>query len=658
MILLLAQAVALQGATVHTMIPGEEPRIATVISEEGRFLAIGEELEVPEGAQVVDASGLHLVPGLIDGMVHHDMDHDPLYVLNGVTLCRDMGNDLETILIAALPNIRNRMPGPDLLVAGAIFDGVPPATTEAIIVRTPEEVQEKLPRLIERGIQFASYHQGIPPAAWRALITAAHDEGIQVWGPIPNGVDPDTARDAGLDGIAYLEGFRQAGAEWDTELAHEQVLAFATSGVANMPLLHVYAYRTVDQGDDPPIFNYLAPSYADWWRGDLEGRRAKFDEEYLADGARRYQQLESLVLDLWKSGAALVPGSAAPNPWMAPGSGLLDELDTWVEAGIPADEVLRMATSGAALACGVEADFGTIAAGKVANAVLLAHDPREDLATFRSPRGILLRGNWLDETYLEDLRGAMRDAQLEATLEAEKPLEVIKPQLPEGRVVLEGRVEGLAFDRVVAAEEYWVVRCFDGSTAWVGRMSLPGGVGSASTTTTISQRFVDEKLSEFQLEIFNGGISYRVEGLQTGGQFRLKRWLNDQYVDTNSTPRRPNLVDAGMSLPAMILSHYIADGETTALYFEGMDPIIVDWELKRNEKDVLAVRTGKGPMVATFEENGALAKLVRSQGKATVRYESARETSFGGPGMPPMNTRPGRAETARESEQPAPEDGQ
>ena len=101
-----------------------------------------------------------------------------------------------------------------------------------------------------------------------------------------------------------------------------------------------------------------------------------------------------------------------------------------------------------------------------------------------------------------------------------------------------------------------------------------------------------------------------------------------------------------------------ADGETTALYFEGMDPIIVDWELKRNEKDVLAVRTGKGPMVATFEENGALAKLVRSQGKATVRYESARETSFGGPGMPPMNTRPGRAETARESEQPAPEDGQ
>src|SRR2546427_4920438 len=99
MILLpLLQSVALTGGTVHTMAPGETPRVATVVIENDRIAAVGPDAAIPEKAQRIDVSGMHVIPGLIDGMVNHDSDHDRLYVSFGVTLVRDVGNDLVHIL--------------------------------------------------------------------------------------------------------------------------------------------------------------------------------------------------------------------------------------------------------------------------------------------------------------------------------------------------------------------------------------------------------------------------------------------------------------------------------------------------------------------------------------------------------------------------------
>jgi hypothetical protein len=637
LILALFQVVALKGATVHSMVPGEQPEVATVLVEEGHFLAVGPEVEIPADAEVVDLSGKHLVPGLIDGMVHHDMEHDPLYVLSGVTLVRDMGNDMSRIFLAAMPNARNRMPGPQLLIAGAIFDGVPPATTEAVVVRDLAEVEDKLPRLFERGIQLASFHTGIPEPAWHGLIEGAHELDLQVWGPIPACSDLDGVLGSGQDGLAYLEGFGAAEDEdWDVERVRERVARYAAEGVAAMPLMNVYGYRTEDQGDDPPIFNYLAPYYADWWRADLVQRRGRFSDEYRARGRRHYERLQEIVLEMWKAGVPLLVGSAAPNPWMLPGQGLIDELEAWQAAGIPASELLGLATRGAAEILGVADERGTIEVGRIADAVVFEKDPALGASSLREPVGVLLRGGYMDQDFLARWRQALLDAQQEATELASKPVIIEKPKLPDGRVVLSGRVEGRAFERVVAAEEYWVVRTFEGPTAWCSRMVMPGGLGQGAAVHTLKQSFEDGRLLSFDLDIDNGDIHYRVEGLHIGGQFRLKRWLNEQYVDTNSTSARPHVVDAGMSLPAMVLSHYRKDGPCTALYFEGMDPVMAGWELQRGENGVLAVKTGKGPMVVTFEATGALAKLGRVEGQATVRYESVASDAFGGPGMPPL----------------------
>ncbi len=636
MILALVQVLALEGATVHSMVPEAPPVVATVLVEDGRFLAVGAELEIPAEAIRVDLSGKHIIPGLIDGMVHHDMEHDLLYVLHGVTLARDMGNDLGRIFVNALPNSRDAMPGPALLVAGAIFDGNPPATTEAVVVRDAAEVEGKLPRLLELGAQFASYHTGLPGPAWAQLLASAEQSGVQVWGPLPAGLTLERVVTSGQDGVCYLEGFLTDDGSFDEALARERAALFAENDVAAMPLLHVYGYRAEDQGEDPPIFNYLAPWYADWWRADLQQRRARFDEDYLAKGAEEYQRKQWLVRALYEAGAALVPGSAAPNPWMAPGLGLHDELEAWVAAGIPDAAVLRFATAGAAEALGIDAERGTIEAGKIADAVILSADPAADVRALRAPEGVVLRGSWMDAESLGRLRQALLAAQLEASAKALAPIPVTKPELPEGRVVLTGRVVGKAFDRTTSAEEYWVVRCFEGDTAWVSRMVTPAGVGKGESEQTLIQRFDDKgRLTSFRLEMLNGGQVYKVEGQQISGQFRIKRWVSDSYIDTNSSPSRPDLVDVGMSLGPMLIANYIDDGTFVTLYFDGMDPALGGWECKRGDNGVLAVKTAEGPLVATFEPNGAVARIARTLGQATVHYESEGSDSFGGPGVPP-----------------------
>ena len=55
---------AVTGATVHTITDGTLLE-ATVLCKDGRILKVGREVAVPEGAEVIDARGMHVYPGLI-----------------------------------------------------------------------------------------------------------------------------------------------------------------------------------------------------------------------------------------------------------------------------------------------------------------------------------------------------------------------------------------------------------------------------------------------------------------------------------------------------------------------------------------------------------------------------------------------------------------
>ena len=63
-----SEPVALRGATIHTVTNGVIEN-GTILFENGVIRAIGTDVEIPTGTRVVDISGKHIYPGLIDAYI-------------------------------------------------------------------------------------------------------------------------------------------------------------------------------------------------------------------------------------------------------------------------------------------------------------------------------------------------------------------------------------------------------------------------------------------------------------------------------------------------------------------------------------------------------------------------------------------------------------
>jgi imidazolonepropionase-like amidohydrolase len=68
------------------------------------------------------------------------------------------------------------------------------------------------------------------------------------------------------------------------------------------------------------------------------------------------------------------------------------ELELYVQAGIPASEVLALATLGAARVMRQERESGSVAPGKRADLVLVDGDPTRDIAAVRNLDVVVCRG--------------------------------------------------------------------------------------------------------------------------------------------------------------------------------------------------------------------------------------------------------------------------
>ena len=72
------------------------------------------------------------------------------------------------------------------------------------------------------------------------------------------------------------------------------------------------------------------------------------------------------------------------------------ELELYVRAGIPAPEVLRLATFTPALVMGVNKDRGVIAAGKLADMILVDGDPTQNIRDIRKIATVIKGGKIYD----------------------------------------------------------------------------------------------------------------------------------------------------------------------------------------------------------------------------------------------------------------------
>lgn len=637
------EVVAIVGATVHTL-DEREPAIATVLIESGKITAVGADVAVPEGARRIEASGLHLLPGLVDGYVGHDPEQDLLYVLAGTTSVVDHGNELSRIFDQRLPRARDAAPGPWIVTAGALIDGVPPATNTALIAQDEAAVQGIVKTLVEQDpeqrVDFFAYQSNLPLPAWRKLVELAHAQKMRALGPLPKGASLEELVRVAPDGLVFLDAFGPADGDWPSvDLASlDPILrGLAERKIAVVPLLRGVARLTETPEQQVGELEYLSPSFAGRWASEWELRRRATDADYRAKAVRVLEKQRALVARLFQAGVPLVAASGAPHPWLSPGAGLVRELVEWQAAGVPTRAALRAATRGNAELFGLAERCGAIQPGLVADLLLLRSDPELSPANLTAVESVVLRGRVLDRAELDAKRAGLRARQQAALDAAARPLDIAPPTLPQGTKLLEGYAE-TALDGVRTAGERWaVVSEPDGATTFVGRRRVPGTGGHLDVDLELSQRVVEGKLDTFRIDLKTSKHHLAVRGQWVVDQMRVERTLDGAHVDTKSTTERVACLDVDSVTTYMLLARFEKRPKFPMLRFHAaLELELVRWERADDASGWLVFRTPSGGRAVELGERGALARLITQQGSGQVE---TRNLAVSGPGFAAASTR-------------------
>ncbi|MCP5022133.1 MAG: amidohydrolase family protein [bacterium] len=692
---LFLQSVALVGGTVHSMVPGQAPEAQTIWIEGQTVRAVGVNLALPEDCEQIDIQGLHVIPGLIDGMVNHDPEHDALYLASGVTFVRDSGNDLSGILTQKQSLHRDHTPGPDLFVCGQVFDGMQSSMTDALRLANAEVVPPIISGIlgklkeVDAHLDYLSFMATLPKEPWQALVGEARKNGLPVWGPLPNGVKLEEATRTGQIGFFGLQAALPADIDWRAATPEDlapQLRILADFGAGMTPIMNGYA-RMLSHHNPEECMAWLSPLYEspwlverDQWQQGLQGE-ARASLEQIADLQSR------TLLKMHQAKVGLLPGSAAPNSWIMPGKGLIDELLLWAAAGIPNGDVLAYATSGAADKLGVHGQRGSIEAGKMADLVVLGSDPLKSLRTLERPEIVVQRGRVFERPALMERLDNLATIQAKVREELSREIEVAPPNVTEGDLVLQGQAETYALGSRIAVEHFMVRRLGQDRWVYATRMIYPATAREKGREVQLAQIIHKDLLEQFDLRISDVGLQtpdlgpqpepasadtsekvvnpdqaqkdaakasqaeagkalniMQVRGRLVEGTkiLSIERRLDGMFLSNLRVKDTLASIDVSLILNGLIAARHFPQGPSFVVSFEGqaLEPFTDKWFLGIREEDhLIQLRTTQGNLAFGFDSAGRPLFAAREQGKSRLSAILLDDVStFGGPGLglPPV----------------------
>src|SRR5262245_45727059 len=199
-----ARVVAITGATLIDGRGGAPVGDAVVIVHGDRIAIVGVRgsVQIPSGAEVVDARGMSLLPGLIDAHFHLDGDDGlpSLFLIHGMTSVRDPGAWIEAYDAVRKSNV----PIPRLFLAGPHLDTAPPAyPKDSFIVRDADETRSAVNGNIDQGASVIKVYFRLPLGLIKVATETAHARDVPVTAHLEI-VDAVDAIRAGVDGIEHI----------------------------------------------------------------------------------------------------------------------------------------------------------------------------------------------------------------------------------------------------------------------------------------------------------------------------------------------------------------------------------------------------------------------------------------------------------------------
>ena len=418
--------IVLTHVTIIDVTGGAPRRDTTVVITGDRISAIGDsaKLSVPADAQVFDASGKFLIPGLWDMHVHwYVRDMFTLFIANGVTGVRQMFGNSD--LLRWRDQIaKGSLLGPRMVVASPLVDGPDPVWPNSIAVSNENEGRQAVRRVKEWGADFVKVYARLPRDAYFGIADEAQQQGITFVGHAPYSVPPGEASDARQKSIEHLTGILIECSSKGTELRDKLVKADSggTRGRIQATALETYDEKKAadlfarfvkNQTWQCPTLTVLrGPGENPWRDGRLRYIPRQVQQRWQrrpanrgegADAKRLLQKEFEIVGAMSKAGVPILAGTDTGNPFCFPGFSLHEELALLVIAGLTPVEALRSATLNPAKFFGLDKTLGTIEQGKIADLVLLDANPLQDIRNTQRIYAVVSNGRLFDRKALDKM---------------------------------------------------------------------------------------------------------------------------------------------------------------------------------------------------------------------------------------------------------------
>jgi imidazolonepropionase-like amidohydrolase/ABC-type multidrug transport system permease subunit len=394
-------------------------------------------------ADVIEAAGKTLLPGLIDVHVHlaasggfYVEESDYLsdkamgralaaYLYSGITTVKSIGNSLEESLKLRRRISSGEMLGAELFVCGSVFtaegghgteyieEALEPykKTTRVQSAKPPEnphEASQQIRELKGAGVDGveAVWEGGESGRPFNRLNTvllqAVAQESLAQALPIvvhtAGRHDIEAALQAGITGIEHGSSQGQIPDELFLQMAKEGISCDPTLSVAEAfeQLLlgkdDLLKRSLVQQAAPPKLLHDTAKLiHSERWSRILE--KSNNLHSSLAQGQQN-------LLRAYEAGVPLVTGSDAGNPLIMHGPTIQHELQLWVKAGIPPKVALQAATYNAACLLRAQDRIGLVQKGHDADLLLVDGDPLQDIEATERISLVIYEGERLNRSEL------------------------------------------------------------------------------------------------------------------------------------------------------------------------------------------------------------------------------------------------------------------
>ena len=410
------------------VVPMDRERVLadqTVLVEGDRIAALGKDVPIPADAKIIDGErSAYLSPGLADMHVHSDTRNDlAIYLANGVTTVLTMGGSRNSFVDLTVPAANaGTIPGPHVYTS-FIVDGTPEYGD--FLIKTPAEARAVVGLARTNGYDFIKVYNNLAPDVFEALADEGRRQHMPVVGHGITQLGLERQLAAGQVLVAHTEEFfytffsKPGSVQTDTPPDVRRIpeaialIKRYNAAVTADPATYGAIVRQIGSRDvvdaflATPDIRYLSPNDRLRWRLDSY-------VEKTAKLAPKYEFLRIFLKAMADAGVQLLAGTDAPAvPGMFPGLSLHQDLAELEGAGLTRFQALATATRmpGEFIARTRQGDsFGTVSVGSRADLILSTGNPLGNLATLRTPIGVMAHGQWRDAAELRTLKDAV-DAQ-------------------------------------------------------------------------------------------------------------------------------------------------------------------------------------------------------------------------------------------------------